>query len=287
MASRKLGKSWRNVVAAIALAGSTASLAGPVVIGGDDLNDHGSYNTVTNANELGWLYIRNALQGLLAGVTRPGNNGRIAVLGSAPSTSTSSDGCGAVYWPGQVLGRQVDCIDTVTGINQFFADLAAGTANPAVIVIPGDGVTNDLDSAEEAALTTHASAIAAFVASGGGLLSHSQGYGWLSALIPTIAIDSSCSVSGATLTPAGASAFPVVTNADIQAGPCHNTFVGPFGGLQVLATDGQGRALVIGGGATTTIAPAVPSEIPTLSEWAMILMAMLVAGSAVVTLRRR
>jgi hypothetical protein len=91
------------------------------------------------------------------------------------------------------------------------------------------------------------------------------------------------------LTPAGVAAFPTVTNADIRAGPCHNTFTGIFGGLSVLATESAGGALLIGGGAGTTITPTAngPVDVPTLSEWAMLLMALLIAGSAAITLRRR
>lgn len=287
MRVRIFAQAKRAIAALCTLGWATGVLAGPVVLGGDDLNDHGSYNGTANLQ--GWLYIQNALQNLIAGSTRPGNTGRIAVLGSSPSTATSGNGCGAVYWPGQVLGRQVDCIDTAAGINTFFANLAAGTVNPIVIVIPGDGVGNALDSAEEAALATNAPALNAYVASGGGLLSHTGQYSWLAALVPGLLLNPSCSETTAALTPAGVAAFPTVTNADIRAGPCHNTFTGNFGGLSVLATDSAGGALLIGGGGGTTITPTAtgPVDIPTMSEWTMLLMAILIAGSAVVMLRRR
>ncbi len=265
--------------------------AGPVILGGDDLNDHGSFNGTNNL--LGWLYIQNALQNLLSGVTRPGNDGTIVVLGSAPSvpataTPTSSDGCGAAYWPGQKLVpvRTVTCIDTAAGITTFFANLAAGTANPAVIVYPGDGVGNDVDAAEETVLAANAGAIANFVASGGGLLGHEGGYTWLSALVPGIITGGSCSSSSATLTPAGIAAFPTVTNADIRAGPCHGSFSGNLGGLGILALDSAGRNFIIGGGSTTTFAP-VSRDIPPLSEWTMLLMALLLASLGAFALRRR
>ena len=287
MRVRILARAKRAFAALCALGWATAVLGGPVVLGGDDLNDHGSFNGTANLQ--GWLYIQNALQNLISGSTRPGNTGRIAVLGSAPSTSMSGDGCGAAVFPAQVLGRQVDCIDTATGINTFFANLAAGTVNPIVIVIPGNGVSNALDPAEEAALATNAAALNAYVASGGGLLAHTGEYTWLAALVPGLLINPACDSSTAVLTPAGTAAFPTVTNADIRAGPCHNTFTGNFGGLSVLATDTAGLALMIGGGGGTTITPTAsgPVEVPTMSEWTMLLMALLIAGSAVITLRRR
>jgi len=85
-----------NIVASLLFLFSVPSFAGPVVIGGDDLNDHGSWDG--SANLLGWLYIQNALASLVSQVTLPGNDGAIVVLGSDPSdipTATSSDGCTA------------------------------------------------------------------------------------------------------------------------------------------------------------------------------------------------
>jgi hypothetical protein len=264
----------------------SSAVAGPVILGGDDLNDHGSYSG--GANQQGWRYIQNAMSNILSGVNRPGNNGTVVVLGSAPSTATSGDSCGAPYWAGQVLGKTVTCIDGAAGINAFFTQLAGGTVNPAMLIYPGDGASNGVDSAEEAAITANAPAIAAFVASGGGLLGHTGPYGFLPALLPGFAVSGNCDSSSATLTPTGQAAFPLVTVADIRAGPCHNTFAGNFGALQILALDSNGLVLIVGGGAGTVIGPAGPlADIPTMSEWAMILMALLVAGLGMITLRRR
>lgn len=67
----------------LALGGIAApAAAGPVILGGDDLTDHGSRAGSTNV--AGWLYIEKAIQNLYAAQTRPGSiSVDIAALGSA------------------------------------------------------------------------------------------------------------------------------------------------------------------------------------------------------------
>lgn len=79
-------------------------------------------------------------------------------------------------------------------------------------------------------------------------------YGWPSALLPGLNAVSSGGSGDLELTPEGTSAFPGVTNADINAGPWHSHFAGNFGGLQVLARStqvqdaaGNPAAVIIGG----------------------------------------
>lgn len=78
--------------------------------------------------------------------------------------------------------------------------------------------------------------------------SGSTAYGWLSALLPGLSEVGGCNSSGATLTAAGAAAFPGLSNSDINssAGPCHSHFEGSFGGLTTLALDGDGLSYIIG-----------------------------------------
>ena len=264
------------------LATSTLASAGPVVIGGDDLNDHGSWTGTVNA--AGWLYIQNALSNLVSQVTLSGNDGTIVVLGSAPtvpaaSTPTTSNGCGAAYWPALAISRTVTCIDGAPAITAYLVGVASGANRPAVLLYPGSRVSNDVDAAEEAALTENAATIAAFVANGGGLLAHSGAYTWLSALVPGITILGACESGSAVLTPAGIAAFPTISNANITAGPCHNTFGGNLGGLQVLARDGTGANFILGGGAGTTFAVRAPDPIPTLDRFGLIALALALAAA--------
>jgi hypothetical protein len=225
-----------------------AAAGGPVILGGDDLTDHGSISGDTLQE--GWLYIRKALENISPNVLRPGNDNSVAVLGSTDSTATDDDAGAAYHFAAPQAGLGVSFHDGATAINQFFTDLANGTVNPAIIVTAGTGAGNDLDSDEGTALTNNATSIANFVNSGGGLLSHGSGvdaYGWLSALLPGASNVSGCDEDTLTLTAAGQTAFPGLTNADITAGPCHSNFTGDLGGLQILAADGQQRNIIIGG----------------------------------------
>jgi hypothetical protein len=289
---------FRNYAAAFLLSFSaTGTFAGPVILGGDDLTDHGS-RTAGGVNLEGWKYIQLAIGNLLTNQTRAGAiTSDVAALGSAanPSFSASNAG-GAIGSAANVLGKTVAYFDGATAINQFFVDLVAGTINPRVIWIAGNGATNDVDSAEGAAITANASVINSFVAAGGGIMSHgsdSDVYGWLGALLPGLSDSGSCNSTGATLTAAGQAAFPSLTNGDVDAnaGPCHSSFVGNFGGLVPLVLDGQGLPYIIGGGANTLIQcgdpgqPACPpQDVPVPQTLALIGIGL---ASALATRRRR
>lgn len=281
------------LVAVLFLAG--AAYAGPVILGGDDLTEHGSRSGSANID--GWLYIERAVNNILntpGAITRPGNNGSIAALGSAadagcPPTCSAGNAGAAIGSAAAVLGKTVNYYEGAAAINQFFVDLQAGTVNPAMLWLAGSDATNDLDATEGAALVSNATNIANFVASGGGLMSHGSGpvaYGWLSVLIPGI-IESTVCTTPATLTAAGMTAFPGLTNADISAGPCHSSFSGNLGSLQVLAVDSVGRNFILGGGAGTIIGGGPTVPVPTLSEWMLALFAVLLASTAIFLFHKR
>jgi hypothetical protein len=252
----------------------STAYAGPVILGGDDLTDHGSVSG--GVNQEGWLYIEKAVDSILNtpdNITRAGNDGSIAALGSEASTATSDDAGAAIGSAAQVLGKTVKYYNGADAINDFFAMLAAGTENPAMIWLAGTGAQNDLESDEGTALTENAGAIAAFVNSGGGLMAHGSGedaYGWLTAAIPGLENVDGCDSDGATLTPAGQQAFPGLSNSDIDdnAGPCHSHFEGDLGSLLVLALDGSDPRVpyIIGGGAGTVISGSNPA--PVMGGWA-------------------
>lgn len=286
----KTSRIWRRLVFATGgvLLLTLPAHGGPIILGGDDLTDHGSVSGGVNLQ--GWLYIQKAIDNILnpaSNITRPGNNGRIAALGSLSSSATCCDAGAAIGSAAAVLGKLVDYYDGATAINQFFTDLGSGAANPAMLWIAGTGASNDLDASEGAALTAQATAIANFVNSGGGLMAHGSGvnaYGWLSAVVPGLTNVSGCNEVGAALTPAGQAAFPGLSNADITAGPCHSNFQGSLGSLQVLALDGNGLNFIIGGG-TGSILGGV--AVPTLSGWMLALLAVGICGTAVFLLSRR
>jgi len=242
-------------VTRLASIADSAGGVGAVILGGDDLTDHGS--VIEGVPQDGWLYIQRALENIAPLVSRQGNDGSIAALGAAPSESLCCDAGAAIGVAANTAGLDVTFYEGAAAINGFFADLNAGKTNPAIIWTAGTGAANDLDSAEGQALTDNAQSIANFVNSGGGLLSHGSGqdaYGWLTALLPGLSQVNSGNNGDLTLTTAGIAAFPGVSNANINAGPWHNHFEGDFQGLEVLAesgnvTDSAGNpaAVIIGG----------------------------------------
>ena len=166
----------------------------------------------------------------------------------------------------QDVGRSVTYYDGDAAMTQIFTDLAGGGADPSIIWIAGTGAGNDLDGSEPAVLTTNAAAIASFVASGGGLLSHGSEFGWLNALLPDATAIGGGGGSDLYFTPAGTTALGALTVSDINAGPWHNHFEGDFGGLDVLVrssgvddSTGQDAAVIIGG-AQVTFEEQPPSE---------------------------
>ena len=247
------------LMAGAVLGMSNTAFAGPIILGGDDLNEHG--NAVGGVNLLGWKYIERALDSMEAQVTLTPPGGftvDIVELGEPTGGDPALNSAAAV------LGLTTVGYSGAAGINQFFADLAAGTVRPKIIYSPGNDYGQaSIDGAESGALAANAAAIEAFVAAGGGLFSHGGAngtvYSYLTALLPGIVMSTACN-QPVTLTATGAAAFPTLTNADVNAGPCHGTFSGNLGGLQVLAVDALQRAMIIGGvgGSIVTPPPGAP-----------------------------
>lgn len=296
-----MNQSIRKIAAAVVLACSSGVvLAGPVILGGDDLTDHGTRTggiTIAGQNNEGWLYIEKAVGNVLSSQTRAGAlTHDIVALGSADSTALGGNAGAGIHFAALELGKSVLYLDGAAAINQFFVDLANGTVNPGMLWFSGTGATNDLETDEGNALTANAAAINLFGASGGGIMAHGSGsvaYGWLSALLPGLTDSGTCNSSGATLTAAGQAAFPGLSNSDIDAnaGPCHSTFSGNFGGLTTLGLDGNNLSYIIGGGAGTVIQCGQPGQPPctnNVPEPGSLPLALLAAsGLLVPRLRRR
>jgi uncharacterized repeat protein (TIGR01451 family) len=251
------------VLAVFALpASASAAVGGPVILGGDDLTDHGSTDSSGNS-ELGWLYMEKAVGNIKAKVGRANDNS-IAAFGSADPGPlvhpTGGDAGEGISNAAAHNGMTVTYFDTPTEIANGFASIASGSYNPAIVWVAGTGASNDLDDCAGAgtdgqAITDNATVINNFVNSGGGLFSHGTCYAWLSALLPGLTTVDGGSSGDLFRTPAGVSAFPDVSDADFNAGPWHNHFEGDFGGLDVLVRSnsiddqaGNDAAVVIGGG---------------------------------------
>lgn len=254
------------VIAMLITAASPVFAGGPVVIGGDDLDLHGSWNS-TNGNMQGWLYIERALDSIFdSGCIGPGKNGTIAALGAPASGAnvTAGNSAGAVAHAAAALlpMRTVVYYDGAPALTTFFTTLGTSSNNPSVIYIPSGYATGGLTTAEAAVLNANAAQIVAFVNGGGGLMAHiddqSGTQTWLTTLLPGLVVTpSSCISSGATLTLDGMNLFGAIIQPTLSTGPCHATFSGNLNGLKVLANDGRApaaggpRPFIIGGGCVT------------------------------------
>ena len=249
---------------------SGLALAGPVIIDGSDAEEHGGVSG--GVNTAGWEYFQRGFENLLPQV---GNGNNVAVcLGCTGNTQSAF--ASAFDLAAKPAGWTRETIDGQALITSYFAGTLSRTlANTGLLYFPtGEGTTSGgITAAELAVLNANATAINTFVggASGGGLFAHGESgtvgaWGWLTALIPGIIPTLSGGSGNLALTAAGVSAFPGLTNADIGgAQPWHEHFAGTFGGLQVLVqtTSGPaGRAVVLGGGASTQIGCGLPGQQP-------------------------
>ena len=238
------------------------AVGGPVILGGDDLTDHGSTDS-TGVSQNGWLYMEKAVGNVKAKVGRTNDNS-IAAFGSAdprPFTNPAGGNAGeGIQNAADKNGMTVTYFDTAAEISAGFASISNGSYNPAIIWVAGTGASNNLDACEGVGtdgqtITDNAGVINSFVNSGGGLFSHGTCYAWLSALLPGLSTVDGGGSGDLFRTPAGVAAFPDVTDENFNAGPWHNLFQGDFGGLDVLVRSSQVRdasgaeaAVVIGGG---------------------------------------
>ena len=264
--------SLRKTLTAACLAGGflmPSAMAGSFIISGTDADDHGSASGGANVD--GWLFMQKSLENLAPGVTN--GNKVVTVLGSSSSAlAAASSAFNLSSLVG--LGWTLQVVDGTTNLTNFFAGTgAAGTnlADSGILMMDSAGnVSGGATAAELGVFTANATAIDSFLGAGGGLFSQANGYGWITSLLPGLGIVSE-SNTGLGLTAAGTAAFPGLTNADLSAGPWHNSFSN-VGSLPVLATSTSlgstfGHAVILGasgGSVTNPDPPSVPDSGSTL-----------------------
>lgn len=267
-------KTISATVLGLALCG-TAS-AGPFILDLTDADDHGFVSGTTNQD--GWFYMQRVLENLAPGVTN--GNKLVVSLGStdfgssfgayaaANSAFTNSSLSGSGWTWTNIDGG------ALTG---FFDGTGPTTINDAGIITidSGNNVSGGITSSELAVLNANASLLDTFLGGGGALHSLAQAgsgqYGWLSTLLPGLTFETSGGSGSLALTSAGSSAFPGLSDSDLNAGPFHGHWTGGFGGLTQLFVDtnqfsnffndpvGIGSS---GGSVTDPTPPAVPAPAP-------------------------
>ena len=262
------------VALAVCVFSSGAAWAGPIIIAGTDADDHGSTSGGVNLN--GWEFMQSSFVNLAGAVTNAGTN--IVCLGCNGSTASASFESAINLSP--IAGTFFEqTINDPTDITNF---LSGGTVtglnltNTGIIYMnSGFNVGGGMDDNQVAAVNAHGTDLNNFIIGGGGLFAQSQaantnGFGWLTSLLPGLVIEESVfNSSTLQLTAAGSAAFPGLTNVEASnATPWHNWFSGDFGSLQVLVTgDGDGvgglnDAVVLGGGAGGAIICGQPGAPP-------------------------
>ncbi|SEK67662.1 PEP-CTERM sorting domain-containing protein [Nitrosovibrio tenuis] len=258
---------------------SLTASAGPIIIAGTDADDHGSANATTNFT--GWLFMQKAFENLAPAVT----NGDLTVTCIGCNSSSALSAFNSATTKSSLDGTwNFVALSTLSDITNFFN--GSGTTNvnnTGIIYMPtvSSNVGGGITDAQLGIVNSNSTVLNNFVVGGGGLFTQEQanssiGYGWLSALLPGLTVQGDnggpgFNSSSLSITAAGNSAFPGLTNSDVtNATPWHAWFSGNFGGLNPLVngpifgpTGGTfPGAVVIGGGAGTVFQCGEPGQPP-------------------------
>ncbi|MDX1634497.1 MAG: PEP-CTERM sorting domain-containing protein [Marinobacter sp.] len=232
--------------------GASSAYAGPFILAGTDADDHGFVSGGANVD--GWLFMQKALENIAPGVTN--GNTTVAIMGSSGSAGAAANS--AFNLSSLNPGWSVTTVDTVDFAG-FFNGTGTTNVNNVGIMMMDSGL-NVGGGVDGSLFTPYASAIDTFVGNGGGLFSQANGYDWLSALLPSVTTSGEFQ-TGITLTAAGQAAFPGLTNADLSAGPHHNSFDN-FSPLSSLGVNSNGNTIIIGSAGGSITNPEPPASVP-------------------------
>jgi len=179
-----------------------------------------------------------------------------------------------------------------------FATTPINVANFSAIIIASDSSCGgcDNDAADIAAIQARVSEIQAFFTAGGGLL-YLAGASDRGTYYGTVPIPTTGVAVSAPFTVQAPGAALGLTSTDVNCCATHNSFSLPPAGsaLVVAETDSAGfaetliatGAAICPGGICGAAGETALLPVPTMSEWSMIVMALLIASLGWVTLRRR
>lgn len=258
----KFSSKTKHIFASAAIAGvmafSGSAVAGPFILAGTDADDHGFFDGTNNQD--GWFFMQRALENLSTAASLTNTLKRVVNLGSSSSAlaaATSAFNQSSLATSGWTFVN----VDTDAAITSFFDGSGTDNINNTSLIMmdSGNNVGGGSSNSERAIFTANATVIDTFLGAGGGLFSQANGYGWVSALLPSLTVNAGQS-SGISLTAAGSAAFPSLTNADLSAGPYHNEFTN-IGALTVLGEEtATGDFVIIGSSGGSVSAPTPVPE---------------------------
>ncbi len=248
--------------------------AGPFILAGTDADDHGFVNG--GVNQDGWFFMQRALENLAASPLLTNGNLKVVNLGS-DSGSQAQRAAASAFGLSSLTGGGWNFVN-INGdadITNFFNGTSSDNlSNTGIIMMDsGANVFGGSSASERNIFTANATLIDNFLGNGGGLFSQSNGYGWVTSLLPALGIIPGGG-AGISLTGAGTAAFPGLINSDLLAGPRHNRF-GNTGSLPVLAVDNQGSAVIIGAAGGSITHPGGPALVPEPATLALMSLGLL------------
>jgi hypothetical protein len=262
------------------------AIAGNLWLTGHDMDFHCAGGSGCNTLGIAMNFVRQGAPTKTLPILVLDEGGEVASAAAQPGTTARNtvEGAGMPF-----------PLTVVNPTTAAFATTVISTTNFSAIVIASDSSCGGCDNtaASIAAINARTAELQAFFTAGGGIL-YNSGAGNRATYYNSVPIPATAAAVSPPFVVTAAGAALGMLLADANCCATHNSFTLPAPGspLIVAETDsiGQAETLFVSGGSICggTICGAGGSlDIPTLSEWSMILMSALLALSAVIILRRR
>jgi len=278
-----------RLVGALALPLCLASIdahAGTLFLSGHHLDFHSSGGSGCGEAGIAFNFVRQSAPTKTLPILVLDEGGQVAAAMAQPNATAHN----TVEGPGTTFPHVV-----VAPTSAGFATLPINTATYSAVVIASDSSCGGCDNsaADITAINARTADLQAFFTAGGGLL-YLAGAGNRDTYYLSVPIPAAAAAVSPPFTVTAAGAALGITTADANCCATHNSFSkpGPSSPLQTAETDSAGLAetLFVSGGSIcggSICGGGAGTQVPTMSEWALITMAALVLLVGIVYVRRR